>query len=224
MTEQSPQIDQEARLRGIRNTVIILLAIVASIIGYMMIRASMTPELSQEELRAQGAVVFDQPRIFSDLDLLDQHGEPFTKERLEGPWSLLFFGFTHCPDICPMTMADLARLVRDLPQDVAADTQVILVTLDPARDTPEQMQDYVAYFHPEFVGVTGEFLDIRRFANELNVAFSKTTLSDDDYTVDHSGNIVIVNPKGDYHGFFRPPFEHERLTSTYLSIRRAFRH
>ncbi len=224
MTEPSNQIDEAARLRGIRNTVIILLVIVASIIAYMMIRASMAPVLNQEELRERGAVVFDQPRRFSDLELVDHKGEAFTRERLEGRWSLLFFGFTHCPDICPMTMADLGRLVGDLPEEVAANTQVALVTLDPARDTPDQLSEYVNYFHPEFVGVTGEFLDLRRFANEVNVAFSKVTLGDDDYTVDHSSNIVIINPKGDYHGFFRPPFEHDRLKSTYLSIYRAFRY
>ena len=213
--------DLASRQRGIRNTVIILLLIVASVVGLIVHKVTKPRILDQMELRAQDAILFDTPRRFSDFQLTDDHGEPFTREDLQGKWSLLFFGFTHCPDICPLTLLDLSRLLPTLPKEIAEDTQVILVSLDPARDTPEVLNEYVAAFNKDFIGVTGEFLTLRRFANELNVAFAKVTQGEV-YTVDHSGNIVLINPMGDYHGFFKPPFSVDKLQLTYPSIVSSF--
>lgn len=222
MTESSDEkFDLAGRQRGIRNTVIILLLIVATVIGLIVNKVTKPRILNQMELRAQDAIVFDKPRRFSDFELIDQRGELFTRDDLQGKWSLLFFGFTHCPDICPLTLLDLSRWLPSLPKEIANDTQVILVSLDPARDTPEVLEQYVSAFSKDFIGVTGEFLTLRRFANELNVAFAKVTQGDD-YTVDHSGNIVLINPRGDYHGFLKPPFENEKLTLTFTSIYRGF--
>ena len=203
--------------RGIIITVLCCVAFMSLVVAGVVHKLLSPRVMTQSELQLNGAIVFDKPRRFEDFEILDQNGEPFTKDDLTGQWSLLFFGFTHCPDICPTTMADMARLKQNLPADIAEQTQGVLVSLDPARDTPELLNDYVAYFDPEFVGVTGDFLQIRRFANQVNVAFTKVTQGDD-YTVDHSGNIVIINPYGDYHGFFKPPFELAKLKATYSSI------
>lgn len=214
-------IDLEKRRRSIRKTVFFLLLVVATSIGLIVHKVTKPRLLTPTELSDQGAVVFDQPRRFSDFELLDQDGKAFTRAQLQGKWSLIFFGFTECPDICPMTLLDLQRLLPELPKEIADNTQVLLVSLDPARDTPEVLKGYLAAFDKDFIGVTGDFLTIRRFANEVNVAFAKVTQGDD-YTVDHSGNIVLINPMGDYHGFFKPPFETEKLKLTYSSIYRGF--
>lgn len=213
--------DLGKRKRGIRNTVILLLVLVAVAMGLIVYKVTKPRVLTPVELRNYDAIVFEKPRQFSDIALTDHNGKEFTRAQLQGKWSLIFFGFTHCPDICPMTLLDLNRLLPDLPEDIRKHTQVILVSLDPARDTPEVLKEYVAAFNPDFVGVTGEFLTIRRFANEVNVAFAKVTQGDD-YTVDHSGNLVLINPRGDYHGFFKPPFDTEKLQITYPSIYRSF--
>lgn len=213
--------DLGKRKRGIRNTVILLLVLVAVAMGLIVYKVTKPRVLTPVELRNYDAIVFEKPRQFSDIALTDHNGKEFTRAQLQGKWSLIFFGFTHCPDICPMTLLDLNRLLPDLPEDIRKNTQVILVSLDPARDTPEVLKEYVAAFNPDFVGVTGEFLTIRRFANEVNVAFAKVTQGDD-YTVDHSGNLVLINPRGDYHGFFKPPFDTEKLQITYPSIYRSF--
>jgi protein SCO1 len=215
--------DLASRQRGIRNTVIILLLIVATVIGLIVHKVTKPRILDQMELRAQDAIVFDTPRRFSDFELIDDYGQRFAREDLQGKWSLLFFGFTQCPDICPLTLLDLSRLMPTLPKEIADNTQVILVSLDPARDTPEVLNEYVAAFNKDFIGVTGEFLTLRRFANELNVAFAKVTQGEN-YTVDHSGNIVLINPMGDYHGFFKPPFSVDKLQLTYTSVVRSFDH
>lgn len=213
--------DLGKRKRGIRNTVVLLLVLVAVAMGLIVYKVTKPRILTPVELRNYDAIVFEKPRQFSDITLTDHNGNDFTRAQLQGKWSLIFFGFTHCPDICPMTLLELHRLLPDLPEDVRKNTQVILVTLDPARDTPQVLKEYVAAFNPNFIGVTGEFLTIRRFANEVNVAFAKVTQGED-YTVDHSGNLVLINPRGDYHGFFKPPFDTEKLQITYPSIYRSF--
>lgn len=203
--------------RGVRRTVIGLILFIIVVVA-LMINKVLTPKvLSLDQLRAEGAVIFNTPRVFSDFSLQDHNGNAFTQESLEGKWSLLYFGFTHCPDICPTTMMDLNHLKQALPEDLQNNLQVILVTLDPARDTPEILSEYVPYFNSEFLGVTGDFLTLRRFANQVNVAFSKVTQGDD-YTIDHSGNIVLINPRGDYHGFFKPPFTLEKFKTHYSVV------
>ncbi|BFM19020.1 SCO family protein [Gilvimarinus japonicus] len=218
------ELDTKAQTRrGIRLTVIGCLVFITLLLTLLVNKLTTPRVMTADELRLNGAVVFETPRRFDDFALRNQKGEPFTREDFVGQWSLVFFGFTHCPDICPTTMAELDRLVSKLPDDIAKETQVVLVSLDPARDTPEVLSEYVGYFDPNFIGVTGDFLTLRRFANQVNVAFNKVTVGDD-YTVDHSGNIVLINPRGDYHGFFKPPFELAKLKATYSSIHQSFTH
>jgi len=204
--------------QGIRRTVLALLLVVAAVVGLQVYKFSAEPTLDRAALREEGVLVFDQPRQITDFELKDHKGQPFSSADLEGQWTLIFFGFTQCPDICPLAMADLSRLMDELPPELEANTQVLMVTLDPARDTPEVLADYVPYFHKDFVGVTGEFLTIRRFANELNVAFSKVTQGEDNYTIDHSGHISLINPRGDYHALFKPPFNADKMARHYAAL------
>ena len=94
-----------------------------------------------------------------------------------------------------------------------------MVSVDPARDTVEQLAAYVPYFNPGFIGVTGEFLDIHRFATALNTPFRKAAGQDENYLVDHSANVVLINPRGDYHGFFKAPLDLAKMKVTYRSAR-----
>lgn len=212
MTEKTP----ETRA-GIRRTIVVIVAFIGLTLGMITHKLLSPRVLSSAELAANGVVVFDKPRAIADFELVDETGRPFTLEDLQGQWSLVFFGFTTCPDICPTTLATLARWQKTLDKDIAAETQVVMVSVDPARDTPERLQPYIDYFDEKFIGVTGDFLPIKRLADNLNVAFNKVPLGDD-YTVDHSGYLLLINPKGHYHGFIRPPFELARLKLTYQSI------
>jgi len=176
--------------------------------------------LTDAELKLNGAWVFDKPRRLESFQLLDHHGQAFTAESLQGQWTLVFFGFTYCPDICPTTMALLGQLMQKLEGlPDADDTRVVMVTVDPARDTVEKLAQYVPYFNPAFLGVTGEFLEIHRFATSLNTPFRKVPGQGEDYQVDHSANVMLINPRGDYHGFFRAPLDLAKLKLTYRSIR-----
>ena len=121
-------------------------------------------------------------------------------------------------------MASAARMYLGLEPEEQEKLQVVLISLDPERDTTDKLAEYVPYFNPEFVGATGDKYVLLKLATELNVAFTKVELEGGDYTIDHSGNMVLVNPYGDYHGFLKPPFEEEQMRLTLRSIIASFRH
>jgi protein SCO1/2 len=173
--------------------------------------------MTVSEMRANGLFLFDTPRDPGEFALTNHFGEPFTAESLEGDWTLLFFGFTYCPDVCPTTMSFLAEVKDNLVGTEAASTRVVMVSVDPARDSVDQLAQYVPYFHPEFLGVTGDFPNILSFARRFNAPFRKVTSEDGDYQIDHSANVVLINPKGDFHGFFRAPLDLAKVKVTLRS-------
>lgn len=207
---------------GIKKTVIALLIAIAVILGLFVNRLLAPQMVSEAQLNNLGARVFDPPRRFEQVPLLDQSGELFDYSRLQDRWSLVFFGFTYCPDICPTTLAQLSTMHQELSPELAASTQVILTSVDPARDTPEKLTEYLAYFSDQFIGLTGEFLDLQRFASQLNAAFQKVPGGGENYLVDHSAQIMLINPKGDYHGFIKPPFTPVSISRAYQAVRTNF--
>lgn len=218
----APALDPQQR-RNILRTVWFLLAFILVVVALFLHKFLSPRVMSPQELAANGALVFDKPRIIPPFELVDQNGKPFTLDRLQGKWTIVFFGFTSCPDICPATLATLSQWYKKLDSDIQAQTQVVMVTVDPARDTPEKLAAYMSHFDPAFVGVTGEFLPIKTLTDQLNVAFNKVTL-ESDYTVDHSAHLVLINPYGHYHGIFKPHFQLGQLKSTYQSIVTSFPH
>ena len=194
----------------------------AVLLGLFVNRVLQPRVLSPAEMVENGTIIFSLPREISAFELLDHRAEPFTNDAFTGAWTLVFFGFTHCPDICPATMAQFNQLDKALADtEIVNDTRYLLVSLDPARDTPEKMASYVGFFNDKITGVTGDFLTIHRFASELNVAFQKvvTDAESGEYTVDHSGLVAIINPEGFYQGFFKPPLSVDRMALTYRSAR-----
>ena len=208
------------RDRNIKLTVVGLLIFIAIIVAGFVNKISQPRVMTDSELKLNGAFMFDTPRALPAFELTDHRGEAFTVGRLKDQWTLVFFGFTYCPDICPTTMAFLARFKKELEGLPEHDsTRVVMVSVDPARDTPQRLAEYVPYFHPGFTGVTGEFLDIHRFATALNTPFRKVPGQGENYLVDHSANVVLINPRGDYHGFFKAPLDLAKLKVTYRSVR-----
>ena len=200
-----------------------MLLLIVLVIASFLYKIEQPRVLRAEELKLNGAFVFEQSRVLKPFELLNHRGQPFTPESLVGGWTLIFFGFTHCPDICPTTMALLNQVYGQLPESDRADTRVVLVTVDPVRDTPAKLAEYVPYFNSEFLGVTGEYLDIHRLATGLNTPFRKVLIDDGpDYTMDHGASIALINPRGEYHGFFKAPHDLGKLKLTYRSIRATY--
>lgn len=201
-----------------------LLALFMALLVTGFVHRMMQPVIfSKEKMETYGGVFFDKPRIFRDPVLVDQNEKPVNKQIFQGKWTLVFFGFTYCPDICPTTLGTLSKFYNELHEkDDADQVQVVMVSVDPARDTPEKLREYTAYFNPAFIGLTGEYMELLKFAGDLNAGFTKVPVEGGGYLMDHSGNIAVINPRGDYHGFFKPPFDPLRLRLAFNSVRAQY--
>ena len=196
----------------IQKTVFFLVALVALVIGLTVYKVLNTErQLDTAELLDAGIVMLPQGRDMPDVSLTNQDGEAVSMEQLEGRWNLLFFGYTFCPDICPATLAELRQLQRSLPEEVNQRLQPILVSVDPERDTPEQLKKYLDYFGADFIGLTGPLDDIQTLANAAGVPFIPGDTSKKDYTVDHGANLALIGPDGRLRGFIRAPMRTEKL-------------
>lgn len=218
--ENTPANRQQKR--GIRLTLLAIVVIASVLVGSFFYSFTQARIMTRDELREQGAYLYENPRLLPGFSLVDETGATLTPDSLKGQWNLLFFGFTYCPDICPTTLAQLKLFYQELEPEVQANTQVWLVSVDPARDTPEQLDSYLEFFHPAFRGMTGDFLEIHRFATALNIPFAKVPGGGDNYMVDHSANVALVNPQGHSMGFFKAPLDISKMQRSFLTIREHY--
>ncbi|EIK52190.1 Sco1/SenC family protein [Stutzerimonas stutzeri TS44] len=150
-------------------------------------------------------------RAIPVLQLVDQDGQSFDTRNLRDRWHLLFLGFTACPDICPTTLSDLRRLLGRLQPEVRERIQVVLVSVDPARDTPQRLKQYLDYYRAGFKGLTGELPELTRLSKALGLPFVPANETGGEYSVSHSGNIALVAPDGSLRGHVRAPLKLEGL-------------
>lgn len=162
----------------------------------------------------QAALLYPTPRQIPAFELRRTDGTPFTNADLEGRWTLAFFGFTHCPDICPDTLARMEEVREQLARRGAADAvTMVFVSIDPERDTGETIQRYVEFFDPAIVGVTGEPEKLDVLTHALGIVHRKVPLDGGGYTIDHSSQLVLIDPAGRQAGIFRPPFDAAKLAA-----------
>lgn len=168
------------------------------------------------------------------LHLQDQHGDAFTTERLRGRWSVLFFGYTHCPDYCPTTLLMLDGAYRKLARedaDLAGRLQVVFVSVDPFRDTPAVLDDYLAYFNPGFIGATGAPADLRRLAIPLGANYSYADRGSgrpfadtrrrpaQDYTVNHAAGLYVFDERARLFARLAPPLTADGIERLFSRLR-----
>jgi protein SCO1/2 len=151
------------------------------------------------------ATLLPAPRPLPAFSLVNQEGEPFSKDSLTGRASVLFFGFTHCPDICPATLQQLAIARQRLAAKGGSFPNIILVSVDPERDTPDVMAEYVGHFDAGITGVTGSVPDIEAFASALGIFFSKSGNGNENYNVDHSAAVLFINADAEWQAVFSAP-------------------
>ncbi|RLA38725.1 MAG: SCO family protein [Gammaproteobacteria bacterium] len=157
--------------------------------------------------------------------MTDQTGELYTEQQLKGKWSFFFFGYTYCPDICPTTLSTLKLMSNELKKDpsTASDMQIIFVSVDPDRDTPEGLARYMEYFGPEFTGMTGFPNNIADLAKQFGAAYIKEAeTAPGNYLISHSSSIFLVDPQVRVVASFSPPHHHETITSQYQQIHELF--
>lgn len=171
----------------------------AAAAGYMVSR-----QLARAVPQLASGTVMPQPRALPQFSLTDHDGAPFGNAQLAGKPSLVFFGFTHCPDVCPTTLAQMAQLRRD-PE--LSGLRLLFVTVDPARDDTRTLRQYVNAFGGGFTGVRGEDAALGPLLQGLMVAHAVQPLPGGGYTVDHSSALYYLNARGDWSAAFTPPFD-----------------
>ena len=170
----------------------------------------------------QVITVFPDPKPLTAFTLTDHKNRVFDLASLKGKWSFLFFGFTHCPDICPTTLAVLARARDSIAKNAvgAEDIQFVFISVDPNRDTASKLRQYVDYFDTAFLGVTGDDAQIGNLAGQLGAAYQVViTPGMENYPVYHSAAVFLVDPRARYHAVFTPPFDAKAISKRFEVVR-----
>lgn len=163
----------------------LLILIIAAVIGWF----NLPPQLHGIQLQS--------PRVAEDFTLPTSTGETMSLSDFRGKYVVLFFGYTYCPDVCPMTLNDLQQMVKELGPQRAEKVQVIMVSVDPERDTPEQLATYLGAFNPSFIGMTGTVEEIQPVASQFGIFFERSEGSQNtNYLVDHTAAVTVIDPEG----------------------------
>ena len=188
---------------------LVVTAVVAMSAGLWLAQSSKTNENPLSAPRIQGAI-YPSEKLIDPFKLVNHLGNEFNNESLAGHWSIIFVGYTHCPDICPTTLSLMSEVHRELSLQKMEPPHVIFLTIDPERDTPKIMKNYIDFFNAEFTGLTGELKDIEKFAKNLNAVYRKAPgldgeITKDDYLMDHSSALMLINPQGNLQSILTAP-------------------
>lgn len=181
-----------------------IVAVIALLIGLFFYSLASQKNLPQPD----NALFYPESRTIQPFEMLDNKGQVFNNASLLGKWSWVFFGYTSCPDVCPTTLQTLNFAYNDL-QAIAPLNQVILVTVDPLRDSEETLSQYINYFHQDFIALRAGHEVLFPFARNLGLMYAITneadsTVQSGSYLVDHSASIILVNPQGNIAAIIKP--------------------
>lgn len=174
-------------------------------------------------------IVLPESRVIADFALTDHHAQPFSLAELRDQWSLIFFGFTHCPDVCPTALYELQQVRNIMKEKIhgnekmdgeIAMPRILFISVDPERDTPENLQQYLSHFDPAFIGLTGEHEQLLPLTRQMGIAYRIEEHADGalQYGVDHSAGILLINPAGRLHGVFPAPHHADKISADLLDV------
>ena len=162
--------------------------------------------------RLEGTLAYPTPRVLPDFQLARSDGKPLTLADWKGRWTVVFFGYTHCPDVCPTTLAAFKQAWALLGQAGMQDkVRFDFISVDPERDTPALLGRYVGFFSKDFVAATGSDEELTRITHALGLVYMREKSDDGNYTVDHSASAVVIDPQGRQYGLVKPPLDAAKL-------------
>lgn len=194
-------------------------ALLSLIVASLLIKGCMEIDADPVE-SLEHATVLSVPRLLADFQLSDQHNRTFTQDQFRGSWTVLFAGFTHCPDICPGTLALLAD-VQKRAGISSEQLRTVFVSVDPERDTPENLAEYLTFFNSEWTALTGPKSELDRLMASLELAYVRVPTGGGEYTMDHSTALVLIDPEGRMRGYFSAPLDAEALVDDLGRIAQA---
>jgi len=208
-------------------TLHILIPVLAAILGLVVAWRWFGFELSKPTTPALSAVrLFNPPRELPAFSLRQSDGTPLVSGELKGHWTLVFLGFTHCPDVCPTTLAQLAGAQKQwatLPE--ATRPRVLFVSVDPERDTPDAIGEYAHAFHRDTLAATADVPALETFARSLSMVFAKVPAPEgapaSQYSMDHSASLAVLDPQGRLTGFITPPFVPKDIATDMTTLSEA---
>ena len=206
---------------GFKRTLIaIIVAALAMAAGICAARAVLEHNSVQDEL---DATRFPQAREIASFSLIDHNNAVFDNSVLKDRWSFIFFGYTHCPDVCPTTLSVLNSVAQKL-GDLDEDIRFVFLSVDPERDTPEQLAQFVSYFNSDFIGVTGTPEGIEQITRQLGVLHIRAQPEEgaSGYLVDHSASVFLFDPDGRYHAVFSPPLSADAIAGDFRKMLQAY--
>lgn len=171
----------------------------------------------------QTMTVFVDPKPLKEFVLIDQNSDTFDLSNLKGKWSFLFFGFTHCPDICPSTLASLSKLREQITKGIngTKNVQFVFISVDPKRDTAITLKQYTNYFDPSIIGVTGTELELHNLTQQLDAKFEVESAQDkNSYQVYHTSAVFLINPQGQYKALLTPPFHISTISRRFTILKK----
>lgn len=201
---------------------IILLLVIGNIV--LQGNVALSAESSEQALSINGAYVAE-AKSLKPFELIQGSGESFVNADLKGKWSFIYFGYTACPDACPMTMLYFNQIDKRLAQQNSLqDTAYWLISLDPRRDSPELLAQYTRHFNPKFRGATGTVAALDQLAKQFGVDYEVPEQPEDPshYIVGHRSTIYLINPDGKVQAAFEPPFIPTRIARDFETIRTHF--
>ncbi|MDM8566552.1 SCO family protein [Candidatus Halobeggiatoa sp. HSG11] len=190
-----------------------------------------TSPTPKETVEFPSATVLQVPIPISKFSLTDHNGEELTIANLTKKWTFMFFGYTFCPDVCPIGLVNLNEVYKNLTEkeDLIEDkfkvnTQFVFVTVDPQRDTVEILKDYIPHFNKNFIGVTGKPEMIDSLTRPMGVAYRRTSEENSDgyYLIDHSASFVLIDPLGRMRATFSPPHDPKQITNDFRNMRKKY--
>ena len=206
-----------------RTTALVLVAALAAGLGLWAAQAWFGGGRPAPALQA--VKLFDAPRELPPFSLQQSDGTPLVPGELQGHWTVVFLGFTHCPDVCPTTLAQLAQAQKrwaSLPESTRP--RVLFVSVDPERDSPDRIGEYAHAFHRDTLAATADVPALERFARSLSLVFMKAPLPEgapaDQYTVDHSAALAVLDPKARMAGLVTPPLDADAIAADLLALSR----
>ncbi len=194
----------------------VIIAALAVTAGFWAAQAILKDQAPRHDL---SATRFPVAREIQPFELIDHHSAAFDQAALQHHWSFVFFGYTYCPDVCPTTLSILNGVAQRL-QDVDADVRFVMVTVDPERDTPERLAEYVTYFNGDFLGVTGSDEGLTQLTRQLGILYNRVEPEGDaaGYLMDHTAGVFLFDPDGRYHAVFTPPLSADRLAGDFRKM------
>lgn len=194
----------------------VIIAALAVTAGFWAAQAILKDQAPRHDL---SATRFPVAREIQPFELIDHHSAAFDQAALQHHWSFVFFGYTYCPDVCPTTLSILNGVAQRL-QDVDADVRFVMVTVDPERDTPERLAEYVTYFNGDFLGVTGSDAGLTQLTRQLGILYNRVEPEGDaaGYLMDHTAGVFLFDPDGRYHAVFTPPLSADKLAGDFRKM------